>query len=233
MNPNESRQTRNSAEKFLGNYRGIVIDNNDPMFNGRCKIRIFGVYDELLDDDLPWATFCDPFMGGLQGIGSSFIPNIETHVWCFFEGGDHRLPAYFAGAPAMNGEGSPDVPEESQENYPNNRVIKTKGGIIIEFDDTEDNVRIKTSHPSGSYIEYTPDGVTQVVIGEKKVQADTLIEFEAELINLGINAEEPLALGAKLLEWLANHKHPTSNGLSDIPSPSPKKDLLSEKVFTE
>ena len=41
---------------------GIVVDNFDPTYKGRCKIRVYGRHTEvvggeyaILDDDLPWA----------------------------------------------------------------------------------------------------------------------------------------------------------------------------------
>ena len=42
---------------------GIVVDNYDPLYKGRCKIRVFGLHSEticgqylILDDDLPWSS---------------------------------------------------------------------------------------------------------------------------------------------------------------------------------
>lgn len=42
--------------------------------------------------------------------------------------------------------------------YPYNRVIETKSGIIIELDDTPNAERIHIYHPSNTYIEIYPDG---------------------------------------------------------------------------
>jgi len=42
--------------------------------------------------------------------------------------------------------------------YPNNQVIETRSGIILELDDTPDAERINLEHPSGSFVEYHPDG---------------------------------------------------------------------------
>ena len=42
--------------------------------------------------------------------------------------------------------------------YPKNHVFATEKGHVIEFDDTDDHIRILLSHSSGSYFEYSNDG---------------------------------------------------------------------------
>lgn len=51
-------------------------------------------------------------------------------------------------------------PPSTSENsvYPNNQVIETQSGHVIELDDSEGNERIRLFHRTGSYIEIKPDG---------------------------------------------------------------------------
>ena len=42
--------------------------------------------------------------------------------------------------------------------YPNNQVIKTRSGHVIEYDDTTGKERLSLMHKSGAFIEMTPDG---------------------------------------------------------------------------
>ena len=159
---------------FNGFYRGVVVENNDPKQAGRIKVNVFGVFDNIPVDNIPWAIMADPFMGGLGDNGSSFIPEIDSHVFVFFENGDHEEPVYFAGAPAIK-DGEPDLPLESREEgeYPHNKVFKTKRGSYIEFDDTEDAVRIKIHHPSGTNREIDNDGnVIETIVGDETVNFD-------------------------------------------------------------
>ena len=57
-----------------------------------------------------------------------------------------------------------EIPVSFQASYPNNRVLKTKRGIIVELDDTydeatdESHVRIHIWHPTKSWVEWHPDG---------------------------------------------------------------------------
>ena len=35
---------------------GEVVDNADPSNLGRCRVKVFGKFDDLPDDSIPWAT---------------------------------------------------------------------------------------------------------------------------------------------------------------------------------
>lgn len=37
-------------------YLGVVVDNNDPDRQGRLKIKVMDIFEEVKDEDLPWAT---------------------------------------------------------------------------------------------------------------------------------------------------------------------------------
>lgn len=143
------------SNKIIGNRRGEVINIDDPAKAGRVKINVFGVYDDLPEDAIPWALYSDPFMGGNDDVGGFIVPDLGNHVWVFFEEGDPEQPVYFAGAPAR-----PDGPLEAttRGTYPYNKVLKTKSGHTIELDDTEDDTRIRIAHNSGSQRIWTHDG---------------------------------------------------------------------------
>lgn len=177
--------------QFFGNYRGVVVDDQDPLKNGRVRIRVFSVYDDIPDLHIPWAEYVDPMMGS-----SINVPVIGTIVWVFFDNGDHRKPVYFGAAPSMknNGEehGTPDESREESSDYPKNRVYKSESGITIEIDDTEGNTRYKVSHPSGSSFELTDDGRFETTIPDGyslNVEGDGEINAGGSLtINVGGDA---------------------------------------------
>ena len=55
--------------------------------------------------------------------------------------------------------GSWDEPEPYYSaEYPENKVIHTHSGIVVEIDDTEGSERVHVYHPSNSYIEINSDG---------------------------------------------------------------------------
>lgn len=146
---------------FNGMYRGTVMNNVDPLGKARIRVNVFGVFDDVEDDHLPWAEYADPLMGGGLDSGGTFIPDEGDKVWVFFENGDYNQPVYFAGAPSML-----DMPIALEEGYPKTRIFKTKAGHIISLNDEVGNETIRIIHNSGTYTEYQPDGsIREVVVG--------------------------------------------------------------------
>lgn len=102
-------------EKLNGMFRGVIEDNNDPLKQGRCKLRVFGVHSpkitEMKTVDLPWAEQASPFfVGSMQGIGINSVPVNGAWVWVFFEKGEISKPVYFA---SMMGGPYSDMPDSS------------------------------------------------------------------------------------------------------------------------
>lgn len=161
--------------KFYGNYRGIVEDDEDPFQAGRVKVRVFGMFDELPIEALPWAQYADPFMGGAANAGGIWVPDKGTHVWVFFENGEHDQPVYFAGAPARvhfpqqaTKSDQPSSRSRGDIKYPRNKAFRSRSGHVIELDDTEGNSRIRISHKSGTQqIIFDNGDVYERVVGNK------------------------------------------------------------------
>ncbi|MGA2385726.1 MAG: phage baseplate assembly protein V [Candidatus Bathyarchaeia archaeon] len=79
-----------SSKKFFGKYRGVVVDNQDPLMI--CRIR--AIVPEVFGDTLTssWALPCLPYSA--EGIGFFPIPAIGTNVWVEFERGDPAYPIW-------------------------------------------------------------------------------------------------------------------------------------------
>lgn len=76
---------------------GIVIDPNDPERLGRCKIRAYKVYDDLPDEELPWAFYggSAQFAGGeSKGYGNISVPKKDSIVRVWFENEDMHYPIW-------------------------------------------------------------------------------------------------------------------------------------------
>jgi len=200
-------------------YRAVIEDNNDPLKQGRVRIRVLGIHspfrDKLSIDQLPWAEYATNLSFSYEGAGGiSSIPRIGSWVWVFFDSGDITKPVYFAKIKSITAEkivddgfydpneiypnkdyrneseinrlarnetqtnklndniiknktsisltrGSYDTKVNITQNdtgsdkvvYPNDSVIETPSGHIIEIDDTKNNERIRIIHKSGSFIE--------------------------------------------------------------------------------
>jgi len=164
---------------FTGIYRGKVlstdVDALDELQLGRIKVE---VYPMLVCNDedvgsasrliatganiegiplasIPWATpAMSLFAGAGAGTGCFVVPDVGSFVWVFFEGGDHHQPVYFAEAvDQVHG-----LPTEIATGYPFTKVWKSKSGIVVTINDTEDEQEIKVVHPTGSLVQIDKNG---------------------------------------------------------------------------
>lgn len=204
--------------KYFGNYIGKVISNDDPLKLGRIQVEIYPMY--VMDAPkskklLPWAVPAMPLSVGAGLIsgdpdvsyGSFFVPDVDSHVWCFFKAGDPYYPVYFAeatdgkrGLPSARVT-NPDESEEGHEQYPWVRVVRTRNGIQIKINDFFEAAQgedgedvdfrsVRVDHPKGSWVEFYPDGRltlhTSAAHDEEgsKKEGDILIETDAADINI-------------------------------------------------
>ena len=174
--------------RYYGLYPAIVSGIVDPDRLGRIEVS----FPWLGEDGArvrAWATLLSPYAEDDQGF--QVLPSVETQVVVGFEAGDPRRP-YIVGA-AWNGrESMPQDPEE-----PNNkRLIKTRSGCLLEFDDTDGAVKITISTPGGHEI-VLDDGSREVKVahsdgphvtmtsgGQVKIQANSTVEVTASAVNV-------------------------------------------------
>ena len=77
--------------RYFGKYRGEVVDNNDPLSQGRLLVRVAGV----MGQETLWALPCTPYAGA--GVGFFALPPVGARVWVEFEGGDTDYPIWVGG----------------------------------------------------------------------------------------------------------------------------------------
>lgn len=71
---------------FYGKYRGLVVNNVDPLGQGRIQVQVLAV-----SDTSTWALPCLP-AGGLSGQFEP--PPVGAGVWVEFEAGDPANPIW-------------------------------------------------------------------------------------------------------------------------------------------
>lgn len=81
-----------TKKRFFGKYRGVVIENVDPMQIGRIQAEIPDVLGEIPSS---WALPCVP-AAGIQA-GCFIVPPIGSQVWMEFEQGDPDYPIWTGG----------------------------------------------------------------------------------------------------------------------------------------
>jgi hypothetical protein len=92
---------------YFGKYRGQVVNNIDPLTQGRLQVKVPAV---LGDGQLSWALPCVPYAG--SQVGLYLIPPVGANIWVEFEGGDPNTPIWtgcFWGTGELPGTGLPQV----------------------------------------------------------------------------------------------------------------------------
>lgn len=143
---------------FFGKYRGVVIENVDPLQLGRITAQVPGVFGEAPSS---WALPCVP-AAGLQA-GCFIVPPVGSQVWIEFEQGDPDFPIWTGGfwgqaadAPAAASTPAPMPPGQ-------NIVMQTTGQNALILSDaeqspTEGGVILKAT--GGATIVVNDTGVT-------------------------------------------------------------------------
>lgn len=76
-------------------WLGEVVNNEDPLLEQRIKIRVFGKFDELLEEDIPWAhPKQNDNAGSSTGGGRYNVPKVGNIVSVTFDNGNIYHPEY-------------------------------------------------------------------------------------------------------------------------------------------
>lgn len=213
------------------NYIGVVVYNKDPDYTGRCKIRVFGIMDEIENEFLPWFTPINGCIFSGNGNGMLSIPKVGTYVRVRFANGDIYSGEYYA---IQNID--PELVKEIKDNYENTHVfgfdsdknfymmyqpsqIDNEGnqngkGFKINYNDAviqiTPDARIYIQTPEAESI-IEMDGEDVKIIGGKTVTiAGTTevniiggnVNINGNNVNVGKEANEPAVLGNKLVRVL-------------------------------
>ena len=138
---------------------GIVEDTNDDIFEGRCKIRVYGKMDDRVDPEdpqsafkiptasLPWARPHQLMYGGSDsGSGKFEIPKLGSIVRVTFDNGNFYQPVYHE-----NIYPSDQTKAEVENSYQNSHVLiyDTAFGLTGTL---EDGVSEVTNEREGEHI---------------------------------------------------------------------------------
>jgi uncharacterized protein involved in type VI secretion and phage assembly len=155
--------------RFYGVVVGIVEEIVDPDKEGRIQVS-FPWYDEGMITE--WCRMCQLYAG--SGYGSFFVPEIGDEVLVAFVQGDMRLPIIMGGL--YNGKDKPPT-DRQEDDDKNHKLIRTKAGHSLLFDDTKDKEKIVLTTKGGHVLElHDPDKD-----GEKFVKLRTKKGHELKL----------------------------------------------------
>ena len=134
-------------------HLGEIVDINDPLKQGRARIRVFGFFDELEIEDIPWAEQISGLsFSSARGNGNISIPRVGAIVNVQFDGSNYYKCFY-----EFEKESSPALLEEIADSY--------EGAQSLWYD--------VESVPGPLKLFYTKKKGMILSLGDAKIQLDT------------------------------------------------------------
>ncbi|MDB5678528.1 phage baseplate assembly protein V [Sphingomonas bacterium] len=135
---------------IVGVAVGTVTANDDPQGLGRVKLN-FPWREASFTTD--WVRCVAPMAGA--GRGAYFIPEVGDEVLVAFEREDIRKP-YVLGALWSDTDKPPDANDSKKNDH---RVIKSRKGHMLQFDDSAAKGVITVQLSDGKKVEIDDDGI--------------------------------------------------------------------------
>ncbi|NOY61983.1 MAG: hypothetical protein GXP10_02305, partial [Gammaproteobacteria bacterium] len=187
--------TDGGRQCYFGVYPALVTDLVDPDELGRVEVRFPWLGEQGDSDVRAWATLISPYADDDQGFQA--LPEVDSQVVVAFEAGNLRRP-YIVGACWNGQERMPVDPEQAN----NRRIIKTRSGSELEFDDSEGAAKVTLKLSSGHEL-VLDDGASSVTLthasghvitftagGAIEIQANSSVDITAPA---GLNVDAPIA----------------------------------------
>jgi hypothetical protein len=202
---------------------GIIVDIDDPLKEGRAKVRAFGFFDDIPIEDLPWSESSPPLSFSGIGGGNLSIPRLGAVVTTSFEEDNYYKSTYhyikeldndlldkmkedncYTGANYLiyDGEAKPG---------PLHMYYTYKDGVVFELD----NAKIQLDTQNGGQLRVV------VKMGNDEIRMeDNKVIIESGNIELGSGAKtlEKVILGDTFLSFFNQHTHATPAGPSSPPA---------------
>lgn len=200
-------------------FMGYVVDNQDPTKAGRCRIRVFNLFDNIEDDLLPWAIPSGSANFSSNGQSTLSVPKIGTVVKVNFIGGSIYNPTYSAHS-AMDDK----MLEEISEDYIDSQVLmydvannvyaifQPNRGFHINFKGSQilispDGMITIAHNNNESVIQMQGDKLNIVSNGEIQIGGDSnaVVSIDANYVNIG-GKDSTIIKGASGNEYAVNGK---------------------------
>lgn len=210
-------------------YLGKVVDIKDPLYQGRAKINVFGIFDDLPTDDLPWAEqIAGLSFGGDYGGGNISIPRLGSVVAVHFEDNNYYKMNYHyikeiskdlqAELKEDNSyEGTHSLIYDSEAEPGTLKMIYTKKkGLVFQLGDATIQLDTQDAGTNKEKLRIVLKMNDDEVRMEKSAGKQKVI-VKSDNIELGEGAVEKIILGSTFLTFFNAHTHPTGVGPSGVP----------------
>ena len=138
-------------QNYFGIYPAIVTDLVDSEKLGRIEVKFPWLGTDGENEVRSWATLMSPYADDSQGL--QILPEKDSQVVVAFEAGDIRRP-YILGSCWNGQESLPESPEKAN----NIRLLKTRSGHELIFDDTSGSTRVTLKTTGGHTLELDDAG---------------------------------------------------------------------------
>lgn len=158
-------------------WQGVVEDRHDPLYLGRCRVRILGWHTsnrvEMPTESLPWSYPIQPITSAAQtGVGTSPTGPVEgTWVVGFFRDGEYGQEPVFFGTLG----GIPDTPASNIQGFSDPRVDTNDdehpfvqlNKKLLTYVGVDEEARVPRAPRSITY--YSPNTFTDDTINQNQV----------------------------------------------------------------
>jgi len=176
-------------------FLGVVELIDDPRKEGRARVRVYSIHDDLVAGDIPWAYPKNKslFFGQEGKAGSISIPKIGSIVAVKFDNGNPYSPEYFA-----IHELAQDVKDELNTEYDGSHIILFDGDQELKLWFSVG--KGLTISVKGASINLAPDNLITVTTDNKVV-------VDSPNIELGTGALEAVIKGETFQRLFNAHTH--------------------------
>lgn len=199
-------------KKHTERWSGVVVNNNDEKMLGRCQVRVIGYYDNLSDNNLPFAVPDISYLGSTKG--SMVIPENGSVVRGYFDKGDIQRPIYDSVAFSISNTESDFTNRRDKTSYPHNMVLmETDNGDFLTLN--RKTGELVFTHRTGAMYKIDSDGNMELRTGSSgeimiKSDGDLNLESNKDITvnsmgNIKVDALGTIELGDNPMKFPVNN----------------------------
>lgn len=206
-------------------WLGEVVDNKDPLHNGRCRVKVFGKFDTLPIDTIPWAS-----PSNVMAPGQHLIPRLGDIVSIVFDNGNIYLPTYSYHV-NQNPELKKDILDGSAS--PENVISLIYDSLrnFRFYNSKEDGLIMTTGsdNHAAPMIRFSPDG--KIFINSENIFIASSWQDESEPAVKGETLRKTLS---QFMDAFISHTHLSPSGVpTSPPIPPANIQVTTEKAKLE
>lgn len=192
---NHDISNRDITDLLDKQFLGVVELIDDPRKEGRARVRVYSIHDDLNKEDIPWAYPKNKalFFGQDGKAGSISIPKVGSIVAVRFDNGNPYSPEYFA-----IHELAQDVKDELNTEYDGSHIILFDGDQELKLWFSVG--KGLTISVKGASINLAPDNLITI-------KTDNKVVVDSKNIELGAGATQSVILGDAFLTAFNAHTH--------------------------